>query len=131
MTNITTNFVAQSRQSLTAAPGTAMRGLSGGLALRGERAIACGAFTGAGSVWSEGALQGTRIGEGIQGGLGGFGLRPGAQVILAAKSESHGSGVSTGNESARDRGALTADHVEETPRRYGASGECSRRNPAW
>ncbi|MFD6095969.1 hypothetical protein ACFVWN_15925 [Nocardiopsis flavescens] len=125
-------FAVSSRQQwLNAVPGTALSecGLPGGSALRGERAIAGGAHGGTGTVSVVGALRGTGV-EGTGLGFGGFGVRPVTTVILAAKAEHEGSGVSTGNESARDRGDLMTARTEGTPRRYGAPGKCPRRIPA-
>ncbi|MEU0488248.1 hypothetical protein ABZ249_03390 [Nocardiopsis sp. NPDC006139] len=130
---MTTSFasaVSSRQQWLNAVPGTALScGLSGGSALRGERAIAGDALRGIGLASAEGARKGVFV-EGTGPDFGGFGFRPVATVILAAEHESNGSGVSTGNESARDRGELMTARTEGTPRRYGAPGKCPRRNPA-
>lgn len=130
---MTTSFasaVSSRQQWLNAVPGTALScGLPGGSALHGERAIAGGALSGTRPASAKGALKGIGA-EGTGLGFGGFGVRPGTTVILAAEHESNGSGMSTGIESARDRGELMTARTEETPRRYGAPGKCPRRNPA-
>ncbi|WP_306371182.1 hypothetical protein [Nocardiopsis sp. CC223A] len=131
---MTTSFasaVSSRQQWLNAVSGTALScGLPGGSALRGERAIAGDALSGIGLASAKGAaLRGTGV-EGTGLGFGGFGVRPQATVILVAEHESNGSGVSTGFESARDRGELMTARTEGTPRRYGAPGKCPRRNPA-
>lgn len=131
MTTSNVCAVSSRQQWLNAVPGTALskRGLFGGSALRGERAIAGGVLRGTGLAPVGGALRGTGA-EGTGLGFGGFGVRGGMTVILASEHKTNGSGVPTGNESARDRGELMTARTEETPRRYGASGKCPRRIPA-